>query len=293
MTLVEFFGAIAKLSGLLFVVTSMVAMGLSLTVPQIIAPLRNVRLVILALFANFVLVPLIAYVIVRVIPLGEPLRIGLILLATAAGAPFLPKLVQVAKGDIAFGVGLMVLLMVVTIIYMPIVLPLLLPGVQVDPWAIAQSLILLMLIPLGIALFIRAQAPETAATFQPVMNKASSLAILVLLVVGLGLNVSNILSLIGTGGIFALLLFIIATFALGFVFGGRDPGIRSVMGLGAAQRNISAALVVGVQNFTDPNVITTLLVGAILLLLLLMPAARQLGSRAQAPTPVAEPAAGS
>lgn len=84
MTLVEFFGAIAKLSGLLFVVSSMVAMGLSLTVPQIIAPLRNVRLVILALLANFVLVPLIAYIIVRVIPIGEPLRIGLILLAPAA-----------------------------------------------------------------------------------------------------------------------------------------------------------------------------------------------------------------
>jgi hypothetical protein len=65
------------------------------------------------------------------------------------------------------------------------------------------------------------------------------------------------------------------------------------MGLGTAQRNISAALVVGVQNFTDPNVITTLLVGAILLLLLLLPTARQLGSRAQVPAPVAEPAAGS
>ena len=34
----------------------------------------------------------------------------------------------------------MVLLMVVTIAYLPLVLPLLLPGVQVDPWAIAQSL---------------------------------------------------------------------------------------------------------------------------------------------------------
>jgi predicted Na+-dependent transporter len=82
----------------------MVAMGLSLTVPQIIAPLRNVRLVILALLANFVRVLLIAYVIVRVIPVGEPLRIGLILLATAAGAPFLPKLVQVdftARSDLA------------------------------------------------------------------------------------------------------------------------------------------------------------------------------------------------
>jgi len=266
-----------------------------LTVSHIIAPLRNVRLVLLALFANFVLIPLIAYVIIRVIPLAEPLRIGLILLATAACAPFLPKLVQVARGDIAFGVGLMVLLMVVTIIYTPIVLPFLLSGVQVDPWAIAQSLILLMLIPLAIALFIRAQAPETAATYQPVMNKASSLAILILLVVGLGLNVSNILSLIGTGGILALLLFIIASFAIGFVLGLRDPGIRSVMGLGTAQRNISAALVVGAQNFTDPNVLTTLLVGAILLLLLLLPTARQLGSRAKAPAAgsATEPAAGS
>jgi BASS family bile acid:Na+ symporter len=179
------------------------------------------------------------------------------------------------------------------IIYMPIVLPLLLSGVQVDPWAIAQSLIVLMLIPLAIALFIRAQAPETATIYQPVMNKASSLAILILLVVGLGLNVSNILSLIGTGGILALLLFIIASFAIGFVLGLRDPGIRSVMGLGTAQRNISAALVVGAQNFTDPNVLTTLLVGAILLLLLLLPTARQLGSRVKASTPVAEPAAGS
>ena len=36
-------------------------MGLSLTVPQILQPLKNVRLVLLALLANFVLVPLLAY----------------------------------------------------------------------------------------------------------------------------------------------------------------------------------------------------------------------------------------
>jgi BASS family bile acid:Na+ symporter len=39
----------------------------------------------------------------------------------------------------------MVLLMVATILYMPIVLPLLLQGVTVDPWAIARSLMVLML----------------------------------------------------------------------------------------------------------------------------------------------------
>src|SRR5512143_432986 len=205
MTANQLFIALAQIAGLLFIVTSMLAMGMSLTMAQIIQPLKNLRLVVLALLANFVLVPLLAYVITLVIPLEQSLGIGLVVLATAAGAPFLPKLVQGAKGDVAFGVGLMVLLMVVTIVYVPIVLPLLLTGVQVNPWDIAQSLIVLMLIPLAIGLLIKSHSPESAVHWQPVMNKISGLAILILMVVGLGLNASNILSLLGTGGILALL----------------------------------------------------------------------------------------
>ena len=41
---------------------------------------------------------------------------------------------------------------------------------------------LLMLVPLGIALFIRAHAPETAAAFQPTMSKVSTVALLLLMV---------------------------------------------------------------------------------------------------------------
>ena len=282
MTMNEFFEALAQISGLLFVVTSMLAMGLSLTVPQIMQPLRNMRLVMLALVANFVLVPLLAYAITLVIPLDQSLKVGLIVLATAAGAPFLPKLVQGAKGNVAFGVGLMVLLMVVTIIYMPIVLPLLLPGVSVNPWDIAKSLIVLMLVPLALGLMMRSHSPDAAAHWQPVMSKISGLAILILLVVGVGLNVSNIIDLIGTGGILALLLFIIGSFLIGFLLGGRDQGDRSVMGLGTAQRNVSAAIVVTAQNFSGTNTLSFVLVAAILLLLLLLPTAKRLGGRAEA-----------
>lgn len=282
MTMNEFLEALAQISGLLFVVTSMLAMGLSLTVPQIMQPLRNMRLVMLALVANFVLVPLLAYAITLVIPLDQSLKVGLIVLATAAGAPFLPKLVQGAKGNVAFGVGLMVLLMVVTTIYMPIVLPLLLPGVSVNPWDIAKSLIVLMLVPLALGLMMRSHSPDAAAHWQPVMSKISGLAILILLVVGVGLNVSNIIDLIGTGGILALLLFIIGSFLIGFLLGGRDQGDRSVMGLGTAQRNVSAAIVVTAQNFSGTNTLSFVLVAAILLLLLLLPTAKRLGGRAEA-----------
>lgn len=282
MTTSEFFQAIAGLSGVLFVITSMLAMGMSLTIPQIMEPLRNIRLVIMALLANFVLVPLLAYLVIRIIPLAQPLQIGLAILATAAGAPFLPKLVQGAKGNIAFGVGLMVLLMVVTIIYLPIVLPLLLQGVTINPWDIAQSLIVLMLIPLAIGLLMKSHSPDATAHWQPVMNKISGLAILILLVVGLGLNVSNILNLIGTGGILAILLFIIGSLLIGFLLGGGDPATRSVMGLGSAQRNVSAALVVATQNFGGTDTLPFILVAAVLMLLVLLPSAKRMGRRATA-----------
>src|SRR5262245_11649905 len=114
-----------------FVISSMLAMGTGLTVGQIVTPLRNARLVTLALFANFVLVPLGALALAKGLGLAEPLGVGLLLLACAAGAPFLPKLAELAKGNLPFAVGTMVLLMVITVVYLSIIVPFLLRVVPV------------------------------------------------------------------------------------------------------------------------------------------------------------------
>src|SRR5213082_2723820 len=103
----------ATVAMLAFVLSSMLAIGLGLTLAQIVAPLRSARLVALSLLANFVLMPLGAVALATLLRLDQPLGVGLLLLGCAAGAPFLPKLAQLAKGNLAFAVGLMVLLMVV------------------------------------------------------------------------------------------------------------------------------------------------------------------------------------
>ena len=200
----------------------MLAMSLSLSLQQMTQPLRTFGLVSLALLANFVLVQLLAFVITKVIPLDQSLQIGVILLGTADGALFIPKLVQGAKGNVAFSVGLMFLIMVVTIFYLPFILPLLLPGVEVNPWDIAKSLIVTMLIPLVIGMRIKSHSPDVADHWAPVMQKISGLTILILLVVGLGLNISNILGFIGTRGIGAMVLLILGSLVIGLLFGGRD-----------------------------------------------------------------------
>ena len=280
MQIVDALLAIVQVSVLVFVVSSMLAMGLNLTMPEIIAPLKNVRMVVLALLVNFVAAPLVVWGIQAVMDLDDDIYTGLVLLATAAGAPFLPKLAQAAKGNVAFSVGLMVLLMVVTVAYMPIVLPLILSGATVSAWDIASSLIFLMMLPLAIGLGMKARWAGTADGLQPIMTQASSIALLFLLAGGIILQWDGIVSLFGTGGFIAMILFILIMLGLGFVSGGSDPGTRSVLGLGTAQRNISAALVVAAQNFSDqPDVVTTVMVAALVGLVILLPLGAELGRR--------------
>jgi BASS family bile acid:Na+ symporter len=264
---------------LVFVVSSMLAVGLSLTVGQILAPLRNARLVTLALVANFVLMPLAALLIARVFRLDQPLGVALLLLGGAAGAPFLPKLAGVAKGNLAFSVGLMVLLMVLTVGYMPIVMPLLLEGVSIDPMEIARSLVLLMLLPLVIGLAVRASFAAAAGWAAPMLNRVSTLSLILMVVLMLVTNLRNIIDLFGTRGVLASIVFLLVGFGLGWLLGGPGRDTRSVLAMGTAQRNIAAALVVGGQNFDEPRVVVMVVVVAIVGLLVLMP----LGGRVPSP----------
>jgi BASS family bile acid:Na+ symporter len=262
-----------------FVVSSMLAMGAALTVSQIFDPLRNVRLVVLALVANFVLMPLGAFALAKVLWLDEPLGVGLLLLGCAAGAPFLPKLAQLAKGNLPFGVGAMVLLMVITVAYLPIVLPLLLPGVTVNPVKIAQSLVLLMLLPLAIGLFVKARYDATAARVKPALDWLSNVSLILLMVLITVVNFDKVLQVFGTRGIFAGLLFIALGFCIGWLLGGPGKDTRTVLALATAQRNIAAALVVGSQSFSDPKVVVMVIVVAIVGLIILMPLSRALANR--------------
>jgi len=262
-----------------FVVSSMLAMGAALTVSQIFDPLRNVRLVVLALVANFVLMPLGAFALAKVLWLDEPLGVGLLLLGCAAGAPFLPKLAQLAKGNLPFGVGAMVLLMVITVAYLPIVLPLLLPGVTVNPVRIAQSLVLLMLLPLAIGLFVKARYDATAARVKPPLDWLSNVSLILLIVLITVVNFDKVLQVFGTRGILAGLLFIALGFCIGWLLGGPGKDTRTVLALATAQRNIAAALVVGSQSFSDPKVVVMVIVVAIVGLIILMPLSRALANR--------------
>jgi predicted Na+-dependent transporter len=270
---------IASLALNLFVITSMLAMGMSLTVKQILNPLRNVRLVVLVLVGNFILVPALAYLLTVILPMGQAQTTALILVGACAGAPFLPKLAQMSKGNLALSVGLMVMLMVVTIIYAPLVLPLLLQGAQVDAGAIAQSLIFLMLLPLAIGLLVKWRYSDTAADWQPHLSQASTYSLMVLIVDALLLQFRNIIGAIGSWLILGTFLLVVGALVIGYFSSfGSDAANRKVAALGTGQRNLSAALLVG-ASFGDPETLVMTLVACLVLVVVLLVLSGELGKR--------------
>jgi BASS family bile acid:Na+ symporter len=266
--------------GLVFVVGSMLAMGFSLTPTMIVQPLRNVRLVLRVLAANFVIVPAAIIALSSVVPLADDIKIGMFILALAAGAPFVPKLTQFAKGNIALGVGVMTLLMVVTVIVLPTVLPLIVPGVKVDPWAVAQPLIFLMLIPLGIGLLIKSRYGPFAEHAAGILNRVTSFSIIILLFLFFGAFWDQIIGTFGTGAVGFSIFFVVFALVVGHLTGGRGAGNKRVLGIATAQRNIPAGILTAATNFGDrPLVGVTVILVSLASLIILMITAGEWGRK--------------
>jgi BASS family bile acid:Na+ symporter len=282
-----FLQSLLALSVLAFPVASMFAIGLSFTLKQIAGPLRHVGRVFRALVANFVIVPLLALGISRLLGLEPSLAAGLMLIGTAAGAPFLIQLTQAANANTGLSATLLVLLMPVTVLYMPLVIPLVVTDASVSVSGIALPLISTLLLPLVAGLVLDSGRPSLAARLRPVAIKTSSVALIVLIASTLVLNGPRFRHLLGTGAIAAAVLLTAGAFAAGYLLSSPGFDRRTVMGLGAGQRNVAAALVVASQDFDDPNTLVMVVLCLAVELMILFPIAWML--RRRSPTRLPPP----
>jgi BASS family bile acid:Na+ symporter len=242
----------------------------------------DARAVIRALLANFVLVPLLAYCVVQVIPLDASYVTGLMLIATAAGAPFLIKLTAAAGGNVPLSASLTMLLLPVTVLYMPVVVPMVAPEARVSPAAIALPLLWTMILPLVAGLLARARRPVGAERLRPWLGKLAGLALVVLVVATMVANFAGIVRIVNEGAIFAPLVVILGAYAIGWAFGREYRGGHVVLGLGTAQRNIAAAMVVATQGLDDPSTVVMVVVASLVELAVLFPIAWLLARRGRA-----------
>lgn len=277
--MVVFLQAVLSIAVVGFSISTMLAVGLGHTLRDVFGPMLDSRAVIRAVVANFVLVPLLAYGMVQVVPLDGSYATGLMLLATAAGAPFLIKLTAAANGNVPLSASLTMLLLPITVIYMPAVVPILAPEARVSPAAIAVPLLWTMILPLLVGLFVRDRRQTLAERLRPWLGTLATVALGVLVVATVVANVRGIIRLINTGAILAPLVLILGAYVIGWAFGREYRGGHVVLGLGTAQRNIAAAMVVATQGLGDRDTVVMVVVASLVELVVLFPIAWFLSRR--------------
>ena len=249
--------------------------GLEVTLRQVFEPMKNAGLVTRALVANLLLVPLIVYAMSVFFPLERPYMIGVLLYGFAAGAPYTPKLVAVAGGDVPHSIAATMLLTVLTILLMPFVLPFLVPGTEIGIWEIAKPLLLQMFVPLVLGLGIRHASEAMATKLHRPANIVVNLSALVFLVLALVLHWDELAATVGTGAVTSAIVLTVVAFGVGYLLGPGHLRGRVTLGLITTARNIGAAATIATANFRDdPRVLITVAVCMFVVFLLAFPMAK-------------------
>lgn len=274
----DMFGIVA----ILYCVANLGSMGLELNLIETMNALRSPRLVILTLVWSWIVGPLLAILIIQILPLSEAHGAGLLLFSLAPTAPMLPILIRKAKADMDISAAMMPLAVVGTVILMPLIAPLLIPGISVSSLALAKQLILTVLLPLVAGVLIRVYASRVADKIFPYFKKLGSLTTLALLAFTIIMYGRELLNALGSFAVAAQVLFILVTAFGAYIIGfGMKQAQRSALALGVCSRN-GGAMFVAFTTFTvqDPNVLVMLLLAVPVPVIVWLILARYFASRA-------------
>jgi len=257
-----------------FVLATMLSMGLALTTDEILISLGQRWLMAKSLLVNLVLVPLLAFAFALAVPMETGHVVGLLLIAMAPGAPFGPKLAEISNSDVAFASGLMAVLGVVSVATIPITVALLMPGdVSADPLGIARIVVVTQLIPLVGGLGVKARFQSVATRLHPPIQRLSTVLLVLLIILLTLVYAGEMRQLVGTGTLFISVAVVGAALLLGYALGGPGKGTREVLATTTAARNVAIALLIATTSFRDPGVLTIIVAFGLLSLVISGPVA--------------------
>ena len=224
---------------------TVLSLGMTFTVSQLVAPLHRVVVVVGMVVLNAVVIPAAAWGLAEVSPMGDQYVPGLVLATLGAGSAASLKAAQLAKrADLPLAVSVVVVLQLVNIVAVPVWAGQVVTGASISAWDIVKSLLLLVLLPLVAGLVIRARYADHAKDWQPGLVKVANVALVIALATGISANWSTIKSMFGSWVIVTAIVIIVVSGVLGLLLGGRNAEIRTTTGLVSVFRFGSLGLII-------------------------------------------------
>jgi BASS family bile acid:Na+ symporter len=252
-----------------FIALASLCIGLSTTLANVTAILGDSRVVGRALTANILLPPVLAGLIIAAFPLEPAAQTVLLLLAFAPGGINAVQFSTKVPGQIASAGALLLLLSAVSLVTAPLAALTLLPPsaeVSVPLGEVAMRALGLIALPAMAGVALRRSSPELAEKlYKPVML-ASLLAFIASVVLSTEARQQGLAQL-GSSTTVAILIFIVALMAVGWLLGGPDTGGRQVLAVSTNLRNVGLVYVL-VDGCCDDTLMEAAVLGFMALMVL-------------------------
>ena len=215
--------------------TFMFVVALGITIEDFKNLARNPKLILVGILSQFVLLPLLTYLMVIVIKPQASIALGMMLVAACPGGNISNFLSHLANGNSALSVSLTAFATAMAIVMTPFNFQLygslyeptatILKAVSIDPFKLFKLIIIILGIPLLLGMWVRARNEKLAARVSRILKPVSVFAFVMIIVIAFAKNfevfMTYIHRVIGIGithNLIALALgfFIAALFKLSF-----------------------------------------------------------------------------
>jgi BASS family bile acid:Na+ symporter len=240
----------------LFVVLYMFSVPLESTRGEIMRHFKDFNLMGRALLANFVIIPILGFIIARFFDLPPDFRTGFLLLVIAPGGLLALQFARISNGNRVFAVALLFVFCLLAILITPAVVLLFFhrEGAGKLPFAwLILMLFVLIVVPALVGRVLQRLIPEHAPKLGLWLGRLS-IVIFIIAAVTAGRYKTPAIKLMGTNGIEAIVLLILCSWAVGWLMGGPEVSNRKVLAISSSMRNVGVCLPIASNYFAGTDV---------------------------------------
>jgi predicted Na+-dependent transporter len=247
--------------GYLFVVVYIFSVTLETTHHEIVAELTDTRRMGLALLANFVIVPIVGFILVRALDLRPEIRIVIMMLAFSPGGLFALQFARVSKGNRVFAVALLIVLALLAVLITPLLLACFFPE-RTSEGRVFGRLVLLLLLLIAVPYLIGRVVQRLMPDAAPKLGRfLGLLSIVIFIITALASSKYKrpAIEALGAKGIVAIVVLTIVSWVVGWLLGGPEIRDRKVLAISTAMRNFGVCFPLAMNYFPGTEVLAPIL----------------------------------
>jgi len=194
----------------------MFSLGLGLTGNDFLRVAKQSRDFFVGAFSQIILLPIIAFILVKIWPIAPELAIGVMIIAAAPGGVTSNILTSFAKGDVALSISLTAIISLVSVITIPFIV---LTSVgllsntnvieDISLIAMSRDIFLIVTVPVILGMLLRKFVSGIALKFEPIAKKISTILFVLVLLGAIAAERENVVSYFAQAGLITLVLNVI------------------------------------------------------------------------------------